>query len=59
MQATVTKVDNQYVRAIVRRNYRDEAVQGKQPDLKVGDKIQVRRQVNNPFLVRVVAPTNH
>lgn len=60
MQATVTAITGEgriYVK--VRRAYYQEQLQrkhaGEHGDLKVGDKVEVRRQSNNPYLVRVVA----
>ena len=59
MQATVTTI-SPVVKARVRRGYQDETIQVPKhcifhPDrgFKVGDKIEVRRQVNNPYLVFV------
>ena len=53
MIATVTSVENGIVRARVRRNSRDEGLYNRHYDLKVGDRVEVKRQTNNPFLVRV------
>jgi len=59
MKATVISIsaENGAVRAIVCRNHKSEGVYcskfGDNDDLKVGDKIEVTRQINNPYLVRV------
>ena len=53
MIATVTSVENGIVRARVRRNHRDEGLYNRHYDLKVGDRVEVKRQTNNPYLVRV------
>ena len=58
MQATIIKIADRHIYAVVRRNRRTEILDGGQdrhPDIKVGDKIEVKRVVNNPYLVRVHA----
>jgi hypothetical protein len=56
MIATVTSVNEGRegrVQAIVRRNHRSETLYGSHFDLKVGDRVEVVRKTNNPYLVRV------
>jgi hypothetical protein len=53
MQAIVIKNENGIVTARVRRNYRNEQIQGRHDDLRAGDRVEVVRKVNNPYLVRV------
>jgi hypothetical protein len=53
MKAKVTSVEYGKVRVIVRRNHREEGLRGIHADLSVGDVVEVVRQVNNPYLIRV------
>lgn len=53
MIAIVKKVEDGRVTALVRRNHRTETLEGRHDDLKVGDRVEVKRVVNNPYLVRV------
>jgi hypothetical protein len=53
MQATVVKVEDGKVTAIGRRSSRPELLHHRHYDLKVGDKVEVKRVTNNPYLVRV------
>jgi hypothetical protein len=52
MQATVIRINEGRVEVRVRRSSRVETLSKRYDDLKVGDKVEVTRQVNNPFLVR-------
>ena len=52
-QATVTSSKLGLVAVRVRRNPRQELLQGRHTDLFVGDRIEVKRIVNNPYLVFV------
>lgn len=54
MQATVKKIEDGKVDVRVRRNHINERLDGRHTDLKVGDKVEVKRVQNNPYLVRVV-----
>lgn len=60
MIATVTNVSQDgIIQARVRRAYYCESLQGRHYDLKVGDRVEVVRKTNNPYLVRVqTQPTN-
>ena len=40
---------------LVRRNHSRERLQGLHPDLRLGDRVEVKRERNNPYLIRVVA----
>ena len=51
MQATVTRIDDGIVTVRVRRASRSEQLHKRHTDLKVGDKVEVIRQVNNPYLL--------
>ena len=54
MKATVTHVSEGKVRARVTRSHRSEGVSGpavQLDQLRVGDRISVRRVRNNPYLV--------
>jgi len=54
MKATVTSIDQGHVRARVRRNRSSEGVMGtavQLDQLRVGDRIEVRRVPNNPYLI--------
>ena len=53
MIAIVTRVEGGKISAIVRRGHRVETLYLRHDDLQVGDRVEVRRQVNNPYLVRV------
>ena len=53
MKAIVKSVEYGIVTVRVRRNDKDETVFNAHFDVKVGDAIEVKRQVNNPYLVRV------
>jgi hypothetical protein len=53
MIAVVKSTDDGIVKALVRRNTREETLYGRHYDLKRGDKVEVVRQTNNPYLVRV------
>ena len=53
MQATITSMMDG-VRARVRRGHKEEGVYvpgGYVADLRVGDRIEVERQPNNPYLI--------
>ena len=51
MIAIVISNDNGKVLARVRRNCRNEPLQGLHPELRKGDRITVDRKTNNPYLV--------
>ena len=53
MQATVVKTKDGTITVRARRGYRAEQLHSYYADLKVGDKIEVIRQPNNPYLVRI------
>ena len=53
MKATVVKNEFGKVRVIVRRNFNSEPLYRINHELKVGDVVQVKRQVNNPYLILV------
>jgi len=53
MQATVTRITDGQVYVIVRRNYVEQYLNGSHPDLKRGDKVEVKRVTNSPYLYRV------
>lgn len=53
MLATVKKIQDGQVDCRVRRNCRNERLYRLHFDLKIGDKIEVKRTPNNPYLVRV------
>jgi ferredoxin-NADP reductase len=50
----VIESENGIVRVTVRRNNNSEGLYGLHTDLRVGDKVEVKRVVNNPYLVRVI-----
>lgn len=57
-KATVQNVSSDGILiAKVRRNFREERIQGHHFDVQAGDIIDVYRQANNPFLQRLVPPT--
>jgi hypothetical protein len=56
--ATVVKVEDGKVTARVRRSHRVETLYNRHHDLNVGDKVEVKRVTNNPYLVRVQPATN-
>ena len=45
--------DDGFTKAIVRRGYRVEIVDGQHDDIRRGDRINVKRITNNPYLVRM------
>jgi hypothetical protein len=52
MQARVVRADQDgQVYAIVRRGYLIEKLQGLHFDLRVADRIEVKRKTNNPYLI--------
>lgn len=54
MEATITKIEGNRIEAIVRRNHRAEGVQGIRDEaIRIGQRIEVKRQTNNPYLVFV------
>ena len=53
MKATVVSNDEGKVRVRVRRSGTTCTLFKHHHDLKPGDRVEVRRQVNNPYLVRV------
>lgn len=53
MKATVVKNEFGKVRVIVRRNFNSEPLYRINHELKVGDVVQVKRQVNNPYLILI------
>lgn len=55
MLATVVKIHNGHIDVMVRRGHRVERLDrpDQSMDLRIGDKVEVRRQVNNPYLIRV------
>ncbi len=59
MIATVTMIDGTRVMAKVRRNHKSESIYQTEANhkevrsLKAGDRIEVKRVVNNPYLVYV------
>ena len=53
MQATVIKNEEGIVTVRVRRSSAVNILWLHHKDLTVGDKVEVRRVVNNPYLVRV------
>ena len=55
MQATVVQVESGKITVIVRRGFRREVLDRHHNDLRVGDHIEVKRQRNNPYLIRVVS----
>ncbi len=58
MQAKVISNVDGITDVIVRRSLNRRTLYGRHYDLHVGDKVTVKRQTNNPCLVRVVATTN-
>ena len=57
MIAIVTRAEGGKISAIVRRGHRAEVLYLHHSDLQVGDRVEVRRQANNPYLVRVYPAT--
>ena len=53
MQAIVTNNKYGSIRVQVRRSSQAETLDGLHTDLSIGDKVEVKRVSNNPFLVRV------
>lgn len=53
MVAIVKRITDNQVDVRVRRNCDNERLQGRHADLSVGDRVNVKRQINNPYLVRV------
>jgi hypothetical protein len=57
MQATVLNTSEGVVRVRVHRSSKTESLyerkHGDNADLRVGDKVEVRRQTNNPYLIRM------
>ncbi len=55
MRATVTSIDkiDGITRVRLSRGFRDNTLDGRHYDLKVGDKIECKRVPNNPYIVRV------
>ncbi len=54
MKAVVRSVEMEgRTTVMVRRGYREETLYRFHPELKVGDKVEVKRQTNNPYLVLV------
>jgi len=54
MQATVTHIEDGKIKVRIRRNTSTQSLyNGRSLDLKVGDKITVKRQTNNPYLIFV------
>ncbi len=53
MQATVIEAHEGMIWVRVGRNTAEEQLDYRQYDLNVGDIIEVKRVVNNPFLTRV------
>ena len=56
MRATVVSIEDGRIYVIVRRGHRREVLDRRysnHPDLHVGDQLEVLRQTNNPYLVRV------
>lgn len=52
IQATVVDINDHQVHVRVRRNHTDQVLKGTHPDLAIGDKINVKRVVNDPRLHR-------
>lgn len=53
MQAIVVENVDGKVSVRVRRGYVIETLQGRHDDLKRGDKVECKRQTNNPYVIRV------
>jgi len=53
MLAIVKEINGTRVRVVVRRGHTLETLQGLHPDLKLGCRVEVKRQTNNPYLIRV------
>jgi len=58
MKATVISIDDTGLKRLSTRNESSVGLweSRKHTDLKVGDVIQVRRQTNNPYLIRIEEP---
>jgi len=52
MIATVASIEDGKITVRVRRNSHVETLYRRHNDLSVGDRIEVKRQTNNPFLIR-------
>ena len=53
MEATVTRIDDGIISVRLRRATRTQQLSKRYADLRVGDKVAVARQPNNPYLVRL------
>ena len=53
MIATVVSIEDGNINVRVRRNSHVETLHHRHNDLSVGDRIEVKRQTNNPFLIRI------
>ena len=54
MQATVARIEGGRVYVRLRRGYRETELNLREYNLRVGDKIEVTRRPNNPYLIRVI-----